>query len=58
MVQDDLSVLKKFISEQGLDDIFNHTPSSTSDSALNNISNIEIACDLSSRESLSWEVYK
>jgi hypothetical protein len=58
MVQDDLNIIKKFMSEQGLDEIFNHTASSTSDTALNNIMNIEIACDLDTDESLSWNLYK
>jgi hypothetical protein len=57
MVKDDLNILKKFISEQGLDEIFNHTASSTSDSALCNITNIEIACDLDDDESLSWGMF-
>ena len=42
MVQDDLNIIKQFISEQGLDEIFNHTASSTSDAALNNIMNIVV----------------
>lgn len=58
MVSDDLSILKKFISEHGLDEVFNHTASATSDSALCNIVNIEIACDLSSDESLTWGMFK
>jgi hypothetical protein len=54
MVKDDISVLKKFISEQGLDEIFNRTALATNDAALCNINNIEIACDLNDDESLSW----
>jgi hypothetical protein len=57
MVKDDLNVLRKFISEQGLDEIFNHIASSTNDSALCNIHNIEIACDLNDDESLSWGMF-
>ncbi len=58
MVEDDLGIIKKFILEQGLDEVFNRTASATSDSAYCNISNIEIACDLSSDESLSWGMFK
>jgi len=58
MVQDDLNIIKQFISEQGLDEIFNHTASYTSDTALTNIINIEIACDLESDESLAWDLFK
>lgn len=58
MVQDDLGILKRFILEQGLDEVFNHTASATSDSAYINISNIEIACNLNNDESLSWGMFK
>jgi hypothetical protein len=58
MVKDDLNIIKQFISEQGLDEIFNNTASSTSDTALTNIINIEIACDLESDESLAWDLFK
>ena len=54
MVQDDLNILKRFISEQGLNDVFATKATATSDSAFSNISNIEIACDLNDKESLSW----
>jgi hypothetical protein len=58
MVKDDLNILKKFIAEQGLEDVFQNKVSATSDSAMCNISNIEIACDLNDSESLLWGMQK
>ena len=58
MIKDDLDVLKSFIDEQSLTEIFNHKSTRTSDSALSNIINIEIACDLNDDESLQWGLYK
>jgi len=56
MIQDDLAVILKFIDDNGLRDSFSEE-SSTSDMAYCNLSNIEIACDLTSNESLSWELF-
>jgi hypothetical protein len=56
MVADDLKVIRKFIAEQGLTIEF-QMPSSTSDEAFTNLNNIEIACDLTSNESLTWDFY-
>jgi hypothetical protein len=57
MVQDDLNIIKSFISEQGLDEIFKNVATKTSDSGYTNIYNIEIACDLNDDESLSWGMF-
>ena len=58
MVLDDINILKRFIDEQGIKDVFEKKNSATSDSGYCNIYNIEIACDLSNDESLSWGMYK
>jgi hypothetical protein len=58
MVEDDLNILKKFIKQEGLEEIFETKNTATSDDAYCNIHNIEIACDLSDDESLSWGMYK
>jgi hypothetical protein len=55
MVQDDLRVIRKFIYEQGYDFTL---PSSQSEEAWTNLNNIEIACDLSTDESLSWKLFR
>jgi len=57
MVADDLKVIRKFITQQGLTKTF-EMPSSTSEEAFTNLNNIEIACDLTSNECLSWQYYK
>ena len=57
MVADDLEILKKFIVQEGLSEVFETKNTATSDDAYCNILNIEIACDLSDDESLSWGLY-
>jgi len=57
MVADDLKVIRKFITQRGLTETF-QMRSSTSDEAFTNLNNIEIACDLTSNECLSWQYYK
>lgn len=57
MVQDDLNILKKFIKQEGLEEIFKTKNTATSDNAYCNIHNIEIAYDLSDNESLSWGMF-
>ena len=57
MIADDLKVIRKFIADKGLTETF-QKPSSTSDAAFINLNNIEIACDLTSNECLSWQYYK
>lgn len=57
MVQDDLKILKKFISDNNLTEAF-EMPSHTSDSAWSNIINIEVACDLNDNESLKWGMFQ
>ena len=53
MVKDDLDIIRKFIQ---LDKAFERQ-SETSDECWTNLNNIEIACDLSTDESLSWKPY-
>lgn len=57
MIEDDLRVIREFIYARGLADVFKE-PSKTSEQVWNNLNNIEIACDLSSDESLSWRLYR
>jgi len=57
MIEDDLKVIREFIWSRGLADVFRE-PSRTSDEVWSNLNNIEIACDLSSDESLSWKLYE
>lgn len=57
MVMDDLDVIKQFIYDQKLDEHFSLNTRLGGDPAWANISNIEIACDLSDDESLSWGTY-
>jgi hypothetical protein len=58
MIEDDLNILKRFIKEEGLEKAFQNLSTATGDNAFCNISNIEIACDLNSTESLSWGMLK
>jgi hypothetical protein len=54
MVKDDLDIIRKFIYSEQLDKAFERQ-SETSDECWTNLNNIEIACDLSTDESLSWK---
>ena len=56
MVKDDLDILRKFIYENNLTKQFERQ-SETSDECWHNLNNIEIACDLSSEESLNWKLF-
>lgn len=56
MIKDDLDIIKKFIYNEQLDKAFERQ-SETSDECWANLNNIEIACDLSTDESLSWKLY-
>ena len=56
MIKDDLDIVIKFIRDNQLEEAFKKE-SETADECWTNISNIEIACDLSSDESLSWKSY-
>jgi len=56
MIEDDLKVIQDFIESNNLKNFF-LKPSSTSDTCITNFSNIEIACDLTSDESLSWKPF-
>ena len=57
LISDDLEVIKKFINQEKLSQIFETKITLTSDDAYCNIRNIEIACDLNNNESLSWSAY-
>jgi hypothetical protein len=57
MIKDDLDVIRSFIYSEQLDKTFFERPSKTSDECWTNLNNIEIACDLSTDESLSWKLY-
>lgn len=56
MIQDDLSEIRKFIYIKELVEKF-HEPSQVSDEAWTLLNNIEIACDLSSDECLTWSPF-
>ena len=56
MVKDDLDIIRKFIYIEQLDKAFERQ-SETSDECWHNLNNIEIACDLSSEESLNWKLF-
>ena len=56
MVKDDLDIIRRFIYSEQLDKAFERQ-SETSDECWANLNNIEIACDLSTDESLSWKPY-
>lgn len=56
MIQDDINAIKEFINDNGLEIIF-EGKTRYSDSAYTHISNIEIACDLNSDESLRWKLF-
>ena len=53
MIEDDLRVIRAFVYAQGLDETF-QKPTPMSDECWTHLNNIEIACDLTSEESLSW----
>ncbi len=57
MVNDDLAVIRRFIYEKNLAKEFEQ-PTAHSDEAWVHLSNIEIACDLSNDEALSWKPFK
>ena len=56
MIQDDLNKLIEFIDEERMMERFDKASKYT-ESAWTHIINMEIACDLSSDESLSWKLY-
>lgn len=56
MVQDDIKALVDFIDENRLMESLD-IPTKHGDSAWTYISNIEIACDIKSDESLIWKLY-
>ena len=56
IVKDDLDFIRRFIYSEQLDKAFERQ-SETSDECWTNLNNIEIACDLSTDESLSWKPY-
>ena len=57
MVKDDLDIIRKFIYEEQLEKHFER-PSETSDECWTNLNNIEIACDLTSDESIGWKLFQ
>lgn len=56
MVKDDLDVIRKFINENGLAKQFEQ-PTGMADECWTHLNNIEIACDLSTDEPLSWKPF-
>lgn len=56
MVNDDLKVLRNFIDQEGLTETF-YKATNQAYEAQTHLNNIEIACDLSTDESLSWKLF-
>ena len=56
MVEDDLKVIRAFIYKNGLGETF-QKPTGMADECWTHLNNIEIACDLSSDESLTWKLF-
>ena len=56
MIEDDLKVIRAFIYEQELNETF-QKPTPMADECWTHLNNMEIACDLSSDESLTWKLF-
>jgi len=56
MIQDDINAIRQFIYANDLVHIF-QLPSDQCDTAITHLNNIEIACDLNDKESLSWKLF-
>jgi hypothetical protein len=56
MIQDDIKAIREFIYANNLRDKF-YLPSAQCDEAITHLNNIEIACDITSDESLSWKLF-
>ena len=56
MIMDDLQAIKQFINENELDQVFQR-PTKHSDECYTHFNNIEIACDINSNESLTWNKF-
>ena len=56
MIEDDLRVIRTFIYEQGLNETF-QKPTPMADECWTHLNNVDIACDLSSNECLSWKLF-
>jgi hypothetical protein len=56
MIQDDLKALRVFIAENNLQEKFD-MPTAQCERAISHLNNIEIACDITSDESLSWKLF-
>ena len=57
MILDDLSVIKTFIYNKGLHEVFKES-TGMADECFTHIHNIEIACDLNDKECLNWRVFR
>lgn len=55
MIKEDLEILKQIIKERGWEDAFDEWTNVTGGPTMTVINNIDIACDLSDDESLSWD---
>lgn len=56
MIADDLQVIRQFIYENNLNEAF-QKPTKHADECWTHLNNIEIACDLTSEESLNWKLF-
>lgn len=57
MIKDDLDAIRQFIHENNLNDLFQKTHTKYCEEAWTHLNNIEVACDLSTDESLSWKKF-
>jgi hypothetical protein len=56
MVEDDMKVIREFIYANGLSETF-QKPTPMADECWTHLNNINIACDLTSEESLTWNLF-
>lgn len=56
MIEDDMRVIRAFIYKEELSETF-QKPTPMADECWTHLNNIDIACDLSSEESLDWKLF-
>lgn len=56
MIAEDLRIIRAFIYEKGLEKEF-EKPTGMADECWTHLNNIEIACDVTSEESLDWSSF-
>lgn len=56
MISDDLRIIRSFINDNGLIEKFSQ-PTDMADQCMTHFNNIEIACDITDQESISWSQF-